>query len=256
MSKVYLAYARADEQRAEELRRILQAQGHHPWLDAGPIAGGEWHIGVDDAIQAAEALIVLVTQNSVSSVATTYEWAFALGAGLPVFAIIYEDAAEHPRLSIVHRYNVRAFNDENHFWDHFLAEFKRLTADLARQTPARPGEPVAADEIDLSVRPTEPGYWLVMRRGPDPNYLFRLERDLVNVGRDLANDIVIHDSQVSRYHFRLTLRGQHYELEDLGSSNGTRLNQQPVSGRVALGDGDIISIGDAITLSYDLVYPA
>ena len=77
---------------------------------------------------------------------------------------------------------------------------------------------------------------------------------MVNIGRDLANDIVIRDAQVSRYHVRLTLEGQDYCVDDLDSSNGTRVNGAQISGRVALNDGDIIALGDAIVLTYDLVY--
>ena len=106
----------------------------------------------------------------------------------------------------------------------------------------------------MSVMPEAPGYWLVMRRGPLLNQLFRLERAVVNIGRDLANDIVIRDSQVSRYHTRLTLQDQDYYAEDLDSSNGTRINGAQISGRVALNDGDFIALGDSILLTYDLVY--
>ena len=46
--------------------------------------------------------------------------------------------------------------------------------------------------------PTEPGYWLVMRRGPMRNQMISTgTRALVNIGRDLANDIAIRDSDRS-----------------------------------------------------------
>ena len=108
--------------------------------------------------------------------------------------------------------------------------------------------------IDRSVMPTEPGYWVVMRRGPLQNQVIRLEHAVVNIGRDLANDVAIRDGQVSRYHLRLTLHGQDYHLEDLGSTNGTRVNGVQVSGRTRLNDGDMIALGDSILLTYDLVY--
>ena len=254
MKNVYLSFAREDAGLAEELRRILKAQGYRPWIDPRPIAGADWHYEMEAAIQAADALIVLVTATAANLPYVTYEWALALGAGSPVFAIIYEEAPEHPRLQTVNRYDCRAFGDENHFWDHFLADFKRqMERAAAEKRPGRPSSDEALD-IDKSVMPSEPGYWIVMRRGPLQNQMVQLERAVISIGRDLANDITIRDSQVSRYHLRLTLQGGDYHLEDLGSTNGARVNGVQISGRTRLNDGDIIALGDSILLTYDLVY--
>ncbi len=254
MKNVYLCYAPEDAERADELRRILMARGHRPWRDPQPIDGASWHHEMDAAIRQSHALILLLTRAAAGSAAVTYEWALALGADVPVFAIIYEEAPEHPRLSAVDRYDPRAFSDENHFWDHFLGDFsQKLARGFAEGQPlARP--PAKAHEIDKTVMPTEPGYWIVMRRGPLPNQLYQLERATVNIGRDQANDIAIRDGQVSRYHLRLRLQGQDFTIEDLGSANGTRVNGRQIAGRVALNDGDLIALGDSVLLSYDLVY--
>ena len=254
MKNVYLSFAPGDAHHADEVRRILMAQGHRLWTDPQLQEGADWHYEMEAAIGTADALVVLLTADAAVSIAVTYEWAYALGAGVPVFAIIFQAAPEHPRLHTVNRYDARAFSDENHFWDHFVEDFNRQLerADAARKSAVREQE--EAFEIDKSVMPTEPGYWLVMRRGPLLNQLFRLERAVINIGRDLANDIAIRDSQVSRYHLRLWLQGQDYHLEDLGSSNGTRINGVQVSGRALLNDGDIIALGDSILLTYDLVY--
>ena len=254
MKNVYLSFAPEDAERAEELRRILLAQGHRPWVDPQPVDGERWRYDMEAAIGAADALIVLVTASSAASPFVTYEWALALGAGSLVFAIIYEDAPGHPRLATVDRYDPRAFSDENHFWDHFVGKFnQQIEGAAAEKRPsAIPSE--EALDIDKSVMPTEPGYWIVMRRGPLQNQVIRLEQAVVNIGRDLANDISIRDGQVSRYHLRLMLQGQDFYLQDLGSTNGTRVNGTQVSGRTRLNDGDIIALGDAILLSYDLVY--
>ncbi len=256
MKNIYLSYAPADGPRAEELRRVLRAQSYRLWQDPPAPAAVDWSSEREAALQAADALIVLLSESAATSLPVTWEWAYALGAGRLVCAIIYEEVAEvqHPRLRTVPRYDTRAFSDENLFWDHFLADFKRQLAGATAQKGARPTQPQPEPEIDASVKPTEPGYWLVMRRGPQLNQLFRLEREVVNIGRDLANDIVLRDPQVSRYHLRLTLREQDYVLADLGSTNGTRLNGQQISGQRPLKDGDIIALGDSILFSYDLVY--
>ena len=254
MKKVYLAYARQDEERAEEVRRILLAQGYRPWMDPQPLGEAEWHIDMEAAIQAADALVLLLTGAAANSLLVTYEWALALGAGKPVFAIIYEAAEEHPRLQTVQRYDPRAFGDENHFWDHFVADCRRRLEGADAEGKETSPATEEAVEIDKSLMPAEPGYWVVMRRGPQLSQMFRLERAVVNIGRDLANDIVIRDAQISRYHLRLMLQGEDFHLEDLGSSNGTRVNGLQVSSPTPLNDGDVIALGDSILLTYDLVY--
>lgn len=253
MKNVYLSYHASARIRAEELRRILRAQGFRPWIDRSPLADQAWHVEMDAAIRQADAFVILLTDEAAGSVFLTYELAYALGGNVPVFAIIYHDVQLHPSLLTVQRFDVRSFSDENHFWDHFVSEFRK-TVD---QAPARPimGPPALQPltDIDQSVMPEEPGFWIVIRRGPIKNAMFRLEKEVVTLGRDSANDIVIGDPQISRYHLRLLRRGADYQIEDLDSTNGVRIAGKRVRGPSPLNDGDIIALGDSIALSYEVV---
>jgi len=65
------------------------------------------------------------------------------------------------------------------------------------------------------------------------------------IGRVAGCDLVIDDSKASRRHARLVVDAGVAEVEDLGSSNGTRLNDKPVTRRV-LRDGDRIQIGATV----------
>lgn len=70
--------------------------------------------------------------------------------------------------------------------------------------------------------------------------------DGLRLGRDPKSDWVIEESlypQVSRAHAALRRLGQRYLLCDLGSTNGTYLNGQPVEGEVPLHHGDLIRLG-------------
>lgn len=91
---------------------------------------------------------------------------------------------------------------------------------------------------------------LVMSQGPQPGQTFMLDRDLLNLGRDPGNDIVINDPQVSRQHARITRQGGLMVIEDLGSTNGTFVNGVRLTGPHTLANGDVIGIGDAATLTY------
>ncbi|HLF25942.1 MAG TPA: FHA domain-containing protein [Anaerolineae bacterium] len=94
-----------------------------------------------------------------------------------------------------------------------------------------------------------PLFKLTMRQGPRPDQAFELYKDVYTLGREAGNDIIINDPQVSRNHARLTLQGNAYLLEDLGSTNGTFVNGRRVSSPVALSAGDMVGLGDTVVLA-------
>jgi ABC-type multidrug transport system ATPase subunit len=64
----------------------------------------------------------------------------------------------------------------------------------------------------------------------------------LSIGRDPANDVVLADPNVSRFHAELVRDGDAVELTDLGSRNGTRLDGMPVDAH-RLTTGSEIGIG-------------
>jgi len=67
------------------------------------------------------------------------------------------------------------------------------------------------------------------------------------VGRARECGLVLADMMVSSRHARLTRQADgRYVLEDLGSTNGTRVNGQPLAGAWKLGEGDKIYLGEAV----------
>jgi len=71
-----------------------------------------------------------------------------------------------------------------------------------------------------------------------------LDDGTTTIGRTSDNSISFPgDSNVSRYHAEIESGDGEFWLTDLGSSNGTRLNGTPVSGRVRLNDGDDVVLG-------------
>src|SRR5579875_2314960 len=72
---------------------------------------------------------------------------------------------------------------------------------------------------------------------------FVLKEDETSVGRTRENALCVSDPEVSRRHARFLKRGDTVVLEDLGSSNGTFVNGELISGEVTLRDGDRIAFG-------------
>ncbi len=100
--------------------------------------------------------------------------------------------------------------------------------------------------------PDSSAFKLTIRQGPKPNQVFDLDKDVLGLGREAGNDLVIEDPQISRRHARLTRQGNSYLLEDLGSTNGTFVNGSRVSTPVLLANGDLIGLADTVVLAVQI----
>ena|SRR5215207_2968420 len=63
----------------------------------------------------------------------------------------------------------------------------------------------------------------------------------IEIGREAA--FSLHDEQTSRHHARVSAQGDLAVVEDLGSTNGTYVNDQPIEGPRAVRPGDKIRVG-------------
>ncbi len=75
--------------------------------------------------------------------------------------------------------------------------------------------------------------------------------ETTTIGRALENDIVITSRRVSREHARIRQEGWRRMVEDLGSTNGTYLNDTLIHTPMELRDGDRIEIGDVVFVFHD-----
>ncbi len=79
--------------------------------------------------------------------------------------------------------------------------------------------------------------------------VFELSNDVVTVGRTDANEIEISHPSISSNHAELRKEGGDYKLVDLGSTNGSRVNDEKIT-EANLRKGDIVMIGN-ILFAYD-----
>lgn len=112
--------------------------------------------------------------------------------------------------------------------------------DTGANVPVVPQTVFKADGPDPNMHP-----FLVMTVGMTPGQVFPLKSKTVRIGRDLTNDIVLQDPEVSRFHLTLNWTEKGYQLEDLNSTNGTRLNGQTVAG----GEPQLLRANDLIQLA-------
>jgi|GEM_PF-1674751 len=113
----------------------------------------------------------------------------------------------------------------------------KAEADLAVETPpvpARPSAPAGA----VSTPPAR----LVMVSAPAPGAEFSIAKALVRIGRLEELDLCISHRSISREHARVTQKDGTFEIEDLQSANGVRVNGSSVK-RSALRSGDVVELG-------------
>ncbi len=136
--------------------------------------------------------------------------------------------------------NELSIGDEVHL---FVSVLKLLSAnDKAPRDAAEKVSAVAGDRASLRIT-----------RGPQQGQVFALLKEEMYIGRSTPNsnwEVALQDPTVSRPHAFLVKEGPQWKIYDLGSINGTAVNNQPVAGGKAktLRDGDRIIFGGTMTV--------
>src|SRR6185503_7822620 len=88
-------------------------------------------------------------------------------------------------------------------------------------------------------------FQLVIAEGKEAGREFVFEQESVLIGRTSDCDVVLYDPGVSRKHARIFSDPGGYFVEDMGSSNGTKVNGAIIK-KKQLSDGDAISLGPVV----------
>jgi pSer/pThr/pTyr-binding forkhead associated (FHA) protein len=89
---------------------------------------------------------------------------------------------------------------------------------------------------------------LLVRSGRQKGTRLPIRVPVVNIGRAEYNDIVLIDESVSTAHAKLQRREGVWMLADLGSTNGTFVDGEPVRGEVPLAPGAAVRFGQVSTM--------
>ncbi|GAC1649648.1 MAG: hypothetical protein NVS4B9_40770 [Ktedonobacteraceae bacterium] len=121
--------------------------------------------------------------------------------------------------------------------------------------PARTGSPMGQSNPQMPnvgpiAAPVMPSASLTIRLPQAGQQHYRIEKPIINIGRQLSNDIIVEDKRVSRYHAQIKYQpdGQ-FVIFDLGSTNGITINSTPHMRQHTLRNGDRFTIG-----SYDFYF--
>ena len=166
--------------------------------------------------------------------------------------IVYMSAVHRARPATEFMRTVGDMNSKIDSLENKVEAAKRTsTTTVASATPAVTGvakstiidrKPAAATIIDVP----KTGDTLTVQSGGNRGTTYDLPANDVVIGRDASCYVVLDDGKVSGKHVKFSYSGQDWSVMDLGSTNGTYVNGQRISGQVLLSNGDTVKIGDTI----------
>ena len=122
---IFISYKHSDAIFARLLTLELRNAGFEFWWDDHLKLGENWSEAIDDKIRDAFAVILLMSPEAKKSEYVTYEWSFAIGAGVPVIPLVIEKIDEiHPRLSKVQYVDLSGAQNPN--FDKVMAQLQEL----------------------------------------------------------------------------------------------------------------------------------
>jgi hypothetical protein len=124
---------------------------------------------------------------------------------------------------------------------------QQLKGQVSGPLPDTRGAPRGSNPNLPPVSAPMPHARLIIRMPQGGQQSYPIEKAIINIGRQLSNDIIVEDKRVSRYHAQIKYQvdGQ-FVIYDLGSTNGITINNTPHMRQHVLRNGDKFTIG-----SYD-----
>ncbi|MBA3293363.1 MAG: FHA domain-containing protein [Geodermatophilaceae bacterium] len=130
-------------------------------------------------------------------------------------------------------------------WLFILVAFRVVRADLLGGRAKRVSAP-ARSAVASGRKAGRPLKLLRVTAGPLAGTRITLGGQTILIGRADDSTLVLTDDFASSRHARLTQREGRWYVEDLGSTNGTYLDQQRVQGPLAVAPGQPIRIGATV----------
>jgi pSer/pThr/pTyr-binding forkhead associated (FHA) protein len=112
--------------------------------------------------------------------------------------------------------------------------------------PGPGAQPPAVDKTEIIPRGPKMAHYAMLVDRLSPQDKYELHKPIMTLGRIPSNDITLSNPTISRQHATIKLEGAIFRIYDLGSSNGTFVNDEQVREPIALQDGDIVRLGDTM----------
>ena len=97
------------------------------------------------------------------------------------------------------------------------------------------------DTVKIVKKVVEPV--VITVKSQDKNKEHHFSQEEISIGREDSNDVVLNEKLSSRKQFKFLITPENIILEDLGSSNGTKLKNEKVTGKVMYQPGSVVMVG-------------
>lgn len=135
MSHIFISYNEDEADFATVLKTELEKAGFDIWLDRDQLhPGADWSDAIDHGLRTASAIVLVLSPSSRASEYVTYEWSYAIGAGIPVVPVLRRDTAIHPRLDRLQHLDFRTTDARP--WSKLVDELQSI--EKASQSHWRP----------------------------------------------------------------------------------------------------------------------
>ena len=117
--KVFISHAATDAKLANRVAHVLREAGFQVWDETQILPGDNWGTQLAEALQESEAMVVLLTPNSLHSPNLSHEVGYALGkAGykgrvIPVLAASPEQLPKEDIPWILHKFHIIQLQDQD-----------------------------------------------------------------------------------------------------------------------------------------------
>ena len=104
--------------------------------------------------------------------------------------------------------------------------------------------------LDVAPAPEVIGHYLVAIGGAAQGKRVEVGAEPVTIGRGVGQTLVLDDTQVSRFHARVSLVDGEVVVEDLKSTNGTFVHTERLTAPMTLREGNVLRVGSQL-LKYE-----
>lgn len=244
MAHIFLSYLEEDAPFAYNTQQELQKAGFEVWIDPARASYLDevWHHGIDNAIGASFVMILILSPDSLQSAQVTYEWSFALGIGVPVIPVLFKEAQIPRRLLVLKCLDFT----QTRAWDDLIELVNEA------QTNYNPDSIRISQEMKTIVSVSGVQEHRLIIDSGTGRVAYAMENSVVTIGRDTTNNIVLDMPDISRHHVRIVHTLDGFTIEDLGSRNGTFLNDEPLKRVKLIASGDVIRLGEKLSIRYEV----
>lgn len=151
MARIFISYSRTDETFARRLAADLSNLGADVWIDVEDIpAGMNWSSAIQQGLDECEAMLVILSPDSMKSRNVENEWQYVLDHGYPIIPVLWRPTRVHFQLN---RLQYIDFHEQE--YDSALAQ---LHSELRRKGIALEPLTLADDSVQRLVQSPLPMY--------------------------------------------------------------------------------------------------